>query len=57
MLCEYLYEMCNSFTKFYQACKVIGDPEMKSRLLLIYAVDKVLRKGYELLGIGYLERI
>lgn len=49
--------MCNSFTKFYQACKVIGDPEMKSRLLLIYAVDKVLRKGYELLGIGYLERI
>jgi len=57
VLCEYLYEMCNSFTKFYQACKVIGDPEMKSRLLLIYAVDKVLRKGYELLGIGYLERI
>ena len=56
-LCEYLYGLCVKFTKFYQACKVIGSPEQSSRLLIVNAVDKVLRKGYELVGIGYLERI
>ena len=56
-LCDYLYEICGLFTKFYQACKVIGDPQMGPRLLLLLALEKVLRKGYSLVGIGYLERI
>lgn len=56
-MCEYLYDLCTLFTKFYQACKVIGSPEERSRLVLLAALEKVLRKGYSLLGIGYLERI
>ena len=56
-LCDYLYELCNLFTKFYQACKVIGSPEMGQRCLLLLALEKVLRQGYSLVGIGYLERI
>ena len=56
-LCDYLYGLCNDFTKFYQHCKVIGSPEQDQRLLLIRALEKALRKGYSLLGIGFLEKL
>ena len=56
-LCDYLYDLCGLFTKFYQTCRVIGEPEQNARLLLLLALEKVLRKGYSLIGIGYLERI
>ncbi len=56
-ICEYLYDLCGLFTKFYQECKVIGDPAQDSRLLLCIAVEKTLRKGFDLVGLGYLERI
>lgn len=56
-LCEYLYGLCDAFTKFYGSCKVIGSPEEPSRLLLMYALERTLRQGYALLGIGYLERL
>ena len=39
------------------ACKVIGSAEQDQRVLLVLALEKVLRKGFDLLGIGYLERI
>ena len=56
-ICEYLYDLCRKFTKFYQACKVIGSPQQNSRLVLLAALENVLRTGYSLVGIGYLERI
>ena len=56
-ICEYLYDLCRKFTKFYQACKVIGSPQQNSRLVLLTALENVLRTGYSLVGIGYLERI
>ena len=42
-LADYLYNLCGTFTKFYQACKVLGVPEQGPRLLLIMAVEKTLR--------------
>ena len=57
VMCDYLYELCGQFTKFYSACKVLGTPEQNQRLLLLCALEKVLRKGYSLIGIGYLEKI
>jgi len=56
-MCEYLYDLCNLFSKFWNNCPVIGSPEQNSRLLLLLALEKVLRKGYHLIGLGYLERI
>jgi arginyl-tRNA synthetase len=56
-LCDYLYTLCGDFTTFYSKCRVVGSAEQDSRLLLLYALEKVLRTGYSLLGIGYLERI
>ena len=56
-LCEYLYDLCNLFTKFYSACRVLDVAEQDERLLLLAALEKVLRKGYSLIGLGYLEKI
>ncbi|KAL3902378.1 MAG: hypothetical protein SGPRY_012090, partial [Prymnesium sp.] len=56
-LCEYAYALTNQFTKFYQACRVIDSPQQNSRILLLSALENVLRKTYQLLGLGYLERI
>jgi len=56
-LCEYVYELTKLTSKFLLGCRVMGDPAMKQRLLLLAALDKVLRKGYALIGLGYLEKI
>ena len=57
VLCDYVYDLCLLFTKFYAACKVIGSAEEGPRLLLLSALEKTLRTAFGLLGIGYLERI
>ena len=56
-LCDYLYELCGLTSKFWATCKVFGTPEQNERLLLMAALDQVLRKGFSLIGIGYLEKI
>lgn len=57
-LCEYVYELCGKFTTFYQNCQVVEAGVVNaSRLLLVRAVQQVLKKGNELLGIGYLEKV
>ena len=55
--CSTSKELCKLTSKFLLACHVLGTPEMSERLLLVAALDKVLRKGYGLLGLGYLEKI
>ena len=57
VLCEYLYELCTLLSKFLKACMVLGSPEMGQRLLLVSAVSQLLRTGYDLIGIGFLEKI
>jgi len=56
-LTDYLWEICNAYTAFNRDCKVIGAPEMKSRLLLCEATRKILLKSFFLLGFEPLERI
>merc|ERR1712226_504937 len=57
LLCDYLWEICNSYTAFNRDCRVIDAPEMNSRLLLCEATRKVLLKSFFLLGFEPLERI
>lgn len=54
---DYLWELCTVFTQFYKNCQVLGTPEERSRLLLIEATRKVLKKTLSLLSIEPLERI
>mmetsp|Transcript_85078 Transcript_85078/g.150441 ORF Transcript_85078/g.150441 Transcript_85078/m.150441 type:complete len:586 (+) Transcript_85078:57-1814(+) len=56
-LTDFLWELCNTLTAFYMKCKVIGEKEQNSRLLLCEATRKVLLKSFELLGFTPLEQL
>lgn len=56
-LTDYLWELCNVLTTFYMKCKVLGEKEQSSRLLLCEATRKVLLKSFQLLGFTPLEQI
>merc|ERR1712083_378005 len=49
-LTDYLWELCNVLTTFYMKCKVLGEKEQSSRLLLCEATRKVLLQSFQLLG-------
>ncbi|KAK6120521.1 hypothetical protein DH2020_045738 [Rehmannia glutinosa] len=51
LLCEYLYNLSEDFTRFYTNCQVVGSAEETSRLLLCEATAVVMRKCFHLLGI------
>ncbi|XP_038711267.1 arginine--tRNA ligase, cytoplasmic-like isoform X1 [Tripterygium wilfordii] len=51
VLCEYLYNLSEYFTKFYSNCQVVGSAEETSRLLICEATATVMRKCFHLLGI------
>jgi arginyl-tRNA synthetase len=60
-LCNYLYEVCGAFSKFYETCPVATAPSealKNSRLLLCDMAATVLRIGLQdLLGIEVLEEM
>ncbi|GAB2300974.1 hypothetical protein Dimus_035010 [Dionaea muscipula] len=51
ILCEYLYNLSENFTRFYTNCPVVGSSEETSRILLCEATAIVMRKCFHLLGI------
>ncbi len=60
-LCNYLYELCGSFARFFESCPVLkaGSEELKmSRLLLCHHLATVLRIGLgDLLGIEVMQEM
>uniref|UniRef100_A0A0D9Y3I7 arginine--tRNA ligase n=1 Tax=Oryza glumipatula TaxID=40148 RepID=A0A0D9Y3I7_9ORYZ len=50
-LCDYLYSLSETFSKFYTNCQVVGSPEETSRLLLCEATGIIMRQCFHLLGI------
>ena len=59
LLCLYLYELADSFHRFYEACPILkseGDIR-SSRMGLAGVTAKVLKTGLSLLGIGVPERM
>ncbi|XP_059638262.1 arginine--tRNA ligase, chloroplastic/mitochondrial-like isoform X2 [Cornus florida] len=57
VLCEYLYNLSEYYTRFYSNCQVVGSAEETSRLLLCEATAVVMRKCFNLLGIEPVYRI
>lgn len=57
LLCEYLYNLSEDFTRFYTNCQVVGSSEQESRLILCEATAVVMRKCFHLLGITPVYRI
>jgi arginyl-tRNA synthetase len=58
-LCTHLYEIAQSFSRFYEACPVLRaeEPVRTTRLLLCEVTSTTLRDGLGLLGIDVLERL
>lgn len=56
-LADYLYELAEKFNAFFRDCRVIGDSEMNSRLLLCEVCGKVLKQGLFILGINTVEKM
>eukprot|EP00929_Paragymnodinium_shiwhaense_P009784 TRINITY_DN114118_c0_g1_i1.p1 TRINITY_DN114118_c0_g1~~TRINITY_DN114118_c0_g1_i1.p1 ORF type:complete len:588 (-),score=204.58 TRINITY_DN114118_c0_g1_i1:132-1895(-) len=56
-LTDYLWELSNLLTTFYTQCRVLGDAQERSRLLLCEATRLVLHKSFSLLGFTPLDRI
>lgn len=50
-ICTYLYELAQSFNRFYEKNRVIGDERQDLRLGLVQAYAETLQKGLLLLGI------
>ena len=59
LLCLYLYELADSFHRFYEACPILKseDPVRSSRMTLAGLTADVLKTGLSLLGIGVPERM
>jgi arginyl-tRNA synthetase len=56
-LTDYLYELAEIFNAFFRDCRVEGDPQEASRLLLSEACARVLEKGLAILGLKTVERM
>ena len=59
ILANYLFELANSFHRFYEACPVLKAEEQarSSRLALCDLTARVLQRGLKLLGIDVPERM
>jgi len=56
-ICDFVYALSNAASEFVTQCKVLGSPEMESRLLLCRATAITMRQCFDLLGIRHVMRI
>lgn len=65
ILCDYLYELCTTFTEFYDACYCVEKDRQTgeivkinmSRLLLCEATAMVLEEGFHIVGLEPVSRM
>ena len=46
-----LYTLCTLFNEFYGSCKVIGDENEESRIIICHATASTMRRCFFILGI------
>lgn len=56
-VCTYLYELAQSFNRFYEHATVIGDPREPIRLQLVRLYADILQDGLAILGIAAPDQI
>jgi arginyl-tRNA synthetase len=56
-ICDFVYDLSIASSEFVTQCKVLGSPEMESRLLLCRATAITMRQCFDLLGIRHVMRI
>ncbi len=56
-VCTYLYELAQTFNRFYEKNRVLGDPRQAARVQLVALYADVLQDGLRLLNIPAPERL
>jgi arginyl-tRNA synthetase len=56
-LCDYLFNLAEKFNGFFRDCRVIGEKEEPSRLLLCYLTERVFYEGLSILGLTAMHRM
>lgn len=56
-ICTYLYELAQTFNRFYENSQVLNDPRSHIRLKLVESYAKTLEDGLRILGIPVLEKM
>jgi arginyl-tRNA synthetase len=56
-VCTYLYELAQTFNRFYEKNRVIDDPRQNARLQLVTDYADTLKNGLEVLGIHAPEKM
>jgi arginyl-tRNA synthetase len=56
-ICTYLYELAQTFNRFYEHSRVIGDPRQDIRLNLVKTYATTIKNGLNLMGIPAPERM
>ena len=56
-ICEYVYKVATAASDFVTQCKVLGTPEMESRVLLCHRVAEAMQEALGLLGIPVVDRL
>ncbi|HKU19149.1 MAG TPA: arginine--tRNA ligase [Candidatus Saccharimonadales bacterium] len=56
-ICTYLYELAQSFNRFYENAQVVGDPREATRLTLVALYADILKDGLGMLGIAAPDRM
>ncbi len=51
-ICTYLYELAQTFNRFYEHSRVIGDARQTVRLILVQQYAEILQAGLVILGIA-----
>lgn len=57
LVCTYLYELAQTFNRFYEQSRIIGDEREAERLFLVERYAGTLKNGLGLLGIDAPERL
>ena len=56
-ICSYLYELAQTFNRFYEQSRIIGDKREAVRLSLVKTYRDVLASGLAILGIEAVEKM
>lgn len=56
-ICTYLYELAQTFNRFYEANRVIGDPRQAARVQLVTTYADTLERGLKLLNMPVPEKM
>ena len=57
LICNYLFSLAQTFSQFYETCRVKGDPREAERAQLVEVFAKTMSHGLNLLGINVPEEM